>query len=64
MEAARLGLNVGVDLRDPPVLTHVLGPGLDEEPLDDPLRVRGILGNTPGIRTIPAPLLGEPVQGN
>jgi hypothetical protein len=43
MEAAWLCLEVGIGLRDPFVLAHVLGPGFDEEPFDDVIGVRSIL---------------------
>jgi len=57
MEATCLRLEIGVRLRDPLVLAQVLGPGFDEEPLGDVLRIGRILGDAPRIGTIAPPLL-------
>src|SRR3712207_1524500 len=60
---ARLRLDVGAVVRHAPVLAQVLGPGLDEEPLDDLLEVGRVLGDTPGVGAVPPPLLCEPIEG-
>ncbi len=59
-----LGLEIGGNLQDPAVLAHLLGPGLDEEPLDNSIRVCCIFGNASSISTVAATLLGNPFQSS
>lgn len=52
VKAADFLLDIGVGLRDAPVLAKVLGPGFDHEPFDDPLRIGSVLGDAPAIRPV------------
>jgi hypothetical protein len=57
------GLQIGVGLGHATMLAQVLGPGLDQEPLDHPTRLAGVLGHAPGISPIdgaPGPLAAWP----